>query len=255
MKKALAMMMTGMLATGIFAAAVPADDATAPEWTIGFTNRDDSDTYLKAVADYFGEYCDADDTLNVLFADAANDSQNQLDQCDNFMTQGVNAVVLVPKDGDTVVDFVEECNDEGIPVFCSSQSSTGGEFTFVGASDYEMGLQIAQRAEEDLQGPTKIIYLGGDLGYQTSIDRRQGLVDAFGDRLKADWDGNEINADGDVEVLTWQLCDYSMEDGMRIMEDCIQTFPEFDAVICCNDSTALGAVEALKGAGIESSMR
>ena len=35
------------------------------------------------------------------------------------------------------------------------------------------------------------------------------------------------------------------------MEDWIQKFPEFDAVVSSNDQMALGAIEALKGAGIE----
>jgi inositol transport system substrate-binding protein len=35
---------------------------------------------------------------------------------------------------------------------------------------------------------------------------------------------------------------------MRITEDWIQTFPQFDGIVAANDQMALGAVEALKGA-------
>ena len=47
----------------------------------------------------------------------------------------------------------------------------------------------------------KVLHLGGDLGYQTSIDRRQGFVDGLKERIKSDWDGNVLNENGDVEVL------------------------------------------------------
>ncbi len=261
-KRLLAMTLAGLMTVGTMAGcgstssgesgsgSTASGDSDTEKWVVGYSNRDDSDVYLKAVADAFGELCEEDDSIEVVFADAKQDSQTQLDQLDNFSIQGVDAVVLVPQDGSSVVDYVEQCNDDGIPVFCSSQAATGGEYTFVGASDYELGLKTAQCAHDTLPEGAKIVYLGGILGYQTSIDRRQGLVDGLAERLKADWDGKELNADGDIEVLSWQLCDYTMEGGMTVMEDMIQTFSDIDGIVTCNDSTALGAIEALKGAGI-----
>lgn len=230
------------------------ETATVPHWTIGFANRDDTDVYLKQVEDAFKALVDQDSTLECYFADAGGDSQTQLGQLDNFNIQGVNAVVLVPQDSSTVVNYVEDWNKQGIPVFCSSQSSDGGDFTFVGASDYDTGLYEGQYAYAHLPQGAKVLYLGGDLGYQTSIDRRQGFVDGLKERIKSDWDGKVLNENGDVEVLSWQCTMYTMEEGMTVTEDWIQTFDNFDAIVCVNDSTALGALEALKGAGINNCM-
>lgn len=221
-----------------------------PEWTIGYANRDDSDVYLKGVEEAFKALVDADPTLNGLYADAVRDSQAQLDQIDNFFVQGVDALILVPQDGATVVDVVEQCNADGIPVFCSSQASSGGEFTFVGASDYETGLLEGQYAHENLPQGSKILYLGGNLGFQTSIDRRQGLVDGLAERLKADWDGNVLNENGDIEILSWMYTMYTMDEGMQVTEDWIQSIDDFNCIVSVNDSTGLGAIEALKAANI-----
>lgn len=221
-----------------------------PSWTIGYANRDDSDVYLKGVEEAFKKLVDADPTLTGLYADAVRDSQAQLDQIDNFFVQGVDALILVPQDGATVVDVVEQCNADGIPVFCSSQASSGGEFTFVGASDYETGLMEGQYAHENLPQGSKILYLGGNLGYQTSIDRRQGLVDGLAERLKADWDGNVLNEDGDIEILSWMYTMYTMDEGMQVTEDWIQSIDDFNCIVSVNDSTGLGAIEALKAANI-----
>ena len=228
-------------------------ESTEP-WLIGFANRDDTDTYLKQVEDAFLEIAAEDDTLEIITADAASDPQKQLDQLDNFDIQGIDSVILVPQDGDTVVDYVKQCNENGIPVFCSSQAATDGKFTFVGASDYGMGMAQNAWAKENLPENAKVLYLGGNLGFQTSIDRRQAVVDGLGERLKTDYDGNTLNEDGDIEVLSWQECKYTMEDGMTITEDWIQTFDDFDAVIAVNDRSALGAIEALQGAGISDCM-
>lgn len=254
---ALAMIMAAMsLAAcggGDAASSAPAASGGSDEaevWTIGYANRDDSDVYLKAVQEEFKKLVDADPTLEGLYADGATDSQLQLDQIDNFFVQGIDALVLVPQDGTTVVDVVEQCNEDGLPVFCSSQAASGGEFVFVGASDYETGLLEGKWCYDNLEEGARILYLGGNLGYQTSIDRRQGLVDGLGDRLKADWDGNVLNENGDIEILSWQETMYTMEEGMRITEDWIQTFDDFDCIVSVNDSTGLGAIEALKAAGI-----
>ena len=221
-----------------------------PNWTIGYANRDDSDVYLKGVEEAFKKMVDADPTLDGLYADAVRDSQAQLDQIDNFFVQGVDALILVPQDGATVVDVVEQCNADGVPVFCSSQASSGGEFTFVGSSDYETGLMEGQYAYENLPQDSKILYLGGNLGYQTSIDRRQGLVDGLAERLKADWDGNVLNEDGDIEILSWMYTMYTMDEGMQVTEDWIQSIDDFNCIVSVNDSTGLGAIEALKAANI-----
>ncbi len=266
-KRTMALLLAGVMCTAAFAgcgssssssssdSSSSSSDSTAASegetWLIGYANRDDTDTYLKAVMDAFVDLVEADDRFEVIVADAGGDAQKQVEDLDNFIVQGINCAVLVPQDGDTVVDYVNDFNDDGIPVFCSSQSATDGDFTFVGASDYDMGYYTARWAYENLPEGSKILYLGGNMGYQTSIDRRQGLIDALAERLYADADGNVLNEDGDLEVLSWQECMYTMEDGMTIAEDWIQTFSDFDCIIACNDRSALGALEALQGAGIE----
>ena len=244
-KRVLCSVISAVMVAGLATTSFAAD-----KYVIGYTNRDDTDTYLRAVEEDFLALCAEDDTLEVLAVDAAGDSQKQLDQLDNFMIQGVDCVVMVPQDGDTVVDYIEQWNDEGVPVFCSSQNATGGKFTAVGALDYDMGMAQCQWAHDNLPEGAKVLYLGGVLGYQTSIDRRQAVVDGLAERLKADWDGNVLNEDGDIEVLSWQECDYTMEQGMTMTEDWIQAFDHFDAIIACNDRSALGALEAIQGAGI-----
>ena len=117
-----------------------------------------------------------------------------------------------------------------------------------------MGMAKCQYAHDVLPEGAKVLYLGGVMGYQTSIDRRQAVVDGLAERLYADWDGNVLNPDGDITVLSWQEGKYTNESGMTITEDWIQTFSDFDAIICVNDRSALGAIEALQGANINDVM-
>ena len=209
-------------------------------WPIGFANRLASDTFLKLLQDKFVALCEEDGSFEVVLADANNDSQAQIDQVANFMVQEVDALVLCPNDGDSLVPQIKEANEKGIPVFCFSQEASGGDFVMVGISNYDCGLQQGQWCSENLPENAKILYLGGNSGFQTSIDRKEGFLDGIGDRL--------ADNGGDVEILSYQECMYTMDEGMTITEDWIQTFEDFDAIVAVNDLSALGAVQALKAA-------
>ena len=43
---------------------------------------------------------------------------------------------------------------------------------------------------------------------------------------------------------------YTMDEGMQVTEDWIQSIDDFNCIVSVNDSTGLGAIEALKAANI-----
>lgn len=176
-----------------------------------------------------------DNTLEVMFADANNDSQKQLEQIDNFMVREVDCLVICPNDGDSIIEAVEKANAASIPVICFNMRANGGEFYYVGASNVDCGTLQGEYMAEVLPENAKILYLGGNSGYQISRERREGVLEGLSSRK-------------DITILAEQECMYTMDEGMTITEDWIQAFPEFDAIITCNDLTALGAIQALKGA-------
>ena len=53
----------------------------------------------------------------------------------------------------------------------------------------------------------------------------------------------------DVEVLAELSGNFEREEGMKIMQDWIQAYPQIDGVVSANDQMALGAIQALNAAG------
>jgi ABC-type sugar transport system substrate-binding protein len=204
---------------------------------IGYANRLDSDEFLKNLKDKFQTVAGTDTSLEVIFADANNDSQKQLDQIDNFLVQGVDALVLCPNDMAAIVPAIEKANKMNIPVICFSIEAGGGDFFYVGVSNKDCGLMQGKYMADTLPKNANILYLGGNSGYQISIDRRDGFLEGISTRP-------------DINILSKMECMYTLDEGMKITEDWIQTFPEFDAIIAVNDLSALGAVQALLGANL-----
>lgn len=223
------------LACLVSTAALSAGSAMAADkFVVGYANMADTDVFVMARKNAFITAAKSDADVQVNFADANNDTSKQLDQIDNFIAQKVNAIVVVPVDYQGVVPGVEKANAAGIPVITLGIQSAGGKFTFVGSKEEDAGRLQGEFMKAKLPKDAKILYLQGTLGLTSAQGRLKGFEDAL--------------QRPDVKMLASLTGDYDRAEGMKVTEDWIQSFPQFDAVIAANDQMALGALEALKGA-------
>lgn len=224
------------LACAVSVAALSTGTAfAADKFVVGYANMADTDVFVMARKTAFIEAAKSDADVEVNFSDANNDISKQLDQIDNFIAQKVSAIVVVPVDYQGIVPGVEKANAAGIPVVALGIQSAGGKYTFVGSKNIDAGRLQGEFMKEQLPKDAKILYLEGTPGLSHTQERKQGFNDALGR--------------SDVQTLASLTANYDRAEGMKVSEDWIQTFPKFDAIIAANDQMALGALEALKGAG------
>lgn len=232
MKLVTGLMMAASLTAAAFIGATAAQ--AADKFVVGYTNMADSDVFPHLVKNTFEEVAKGDPDLDVRFADANLDISKQLDQIDNFIAQKVNVIVTVPADYEGIVPGVEAANKAGIPIISLNIASAGGEFTFVGSKNYDAGKLQGEFMKEKLPKNAKILYLQGTPGLYHSVERLQGFTDAC------------LKERPDVTLLASLSGNYDRSQAMKITEDWVQSFPQFDAIIAANDQMALGALEALK---------
>lgn len=210
--------------------------AQGKKFVVGYTNLADTDVFTMSRKNAFIEAAKAEPNLSVTFADANGDISKQLDQIDNFIAQKVNAIIIVPVDYQGIVPGVEKANKAGIPVIALGIESAGGKYTFVGSKNLDAGRMQGEFMAKTLPKNAKIVYLQGQPGLYHSKERLEGFTKAMSGR-------------GDVKVLANLPANYDRAEGMKVTEDWIQRFPQFDALIAANDQMALGALQALKAAG------
>ncbi|MCB6366321.1 sugar ABC transporter substrate-binding protein [Intestinibacillus massiliensis] len=177
---------------------------------------------------------------SVTLTDGKNDPQTQIDLINTFITKDVDAIILQAADCAGVVPGVKACNDAGIPLICCEVIPTEGDFTYTGPSNFAAGEMQANLLMEMLPEGGNVVYLEGTNGMTHALQRKEGFVETISDKFT---------------ILDSQDADFVKDEGMRITEAWIQKYTEgngvsFDAVICGNDQMALGAMEALKTAGI-----
>ena len=201
--------------------------------TVGFTNMADTDVFCKYTMDKFVEQSKAKG-WSVTTADAELDTLKQIQQINNFIASDVDAIVIEAVDYEAIVPGIEAANEANIPVICLICDAAGGDFVYIGSDNYQCGQAQAEFYAEKLPQNAKIVYMAGTPGLNHTTLRHDGFFENF----KRD----------DVEVLAELSGNFEREEGMKIMQDWIQAYPEIDGVVCANDQMALGAIQALKAA-------
>jgi ribose transport system substrate-binding protein len=146
-----------------------------------------------------------------------------------------DAVVFIPVDDVAMIEPVKKLNDAKIPVVLAANPLPGNFVTFVGADDFAIGYREARTLFDHLGGKGKIVILEGTAGAPTNRERLRGYKQAL------------TEAPG-IEVLASGRGNYQQADGKQVMAGFLKGHPQIDAVLCANDSMALGALDALKEA-------
>jgi len=227
--------MLGILAVPAFNLA-----AQAAEYKVGFCVMTLAFTWMtysyQALIDEAAKY----PQIELIVDNANGDVSRQIEIIENFIAQGVNAIITDPLDVNTLIPVMEEAAAKGIAFCTFDRSALGGPYLFhVGCDDVFGGRLALEYVAAKLDGVGKIVHIVGQLGSSPAINRQKGIHE-------------QIVYYPELEIVYEQSGQFSREEGLRVMEDAIiATGGDFDAVIAANDDSALGAIQAMKDAGID----
>jgi len=236
MKRALVVaLVLGLLAVPVFNAA-----AQAADYKVGFCVMTLAFTWMtysyQALIDEAAKYPE----IELIVDNANGDVSRQVEIIENFIAQGVDAIITDPIDVNTLIPVMEDAEAQGIAFCTFDRRAFGGPFLFhVGCDDVFGGRLALECCAAKLDGVGKIVHIEGQLGSSPAINRKKGIHD-------------QIVYYPGLEIVYEQSGQFSREEGLRVMEDAIiATGGDFDAVICANDDSALGAIQAMKDAGVD----
>jgi ribose transport system substrate-binding protein len=168
----------------------------------------------------------------LIVSDAQNDTAQQQDDIQNFVTQQVNVILVNPVDSDAVVPAIEAANQANIPVIALDRGASGGEVATTIASDNVQGGSLAAEELIQLAGSGSVAQLEGIPGAEPARDRGQGFQDA-------------IDAQSALELVASQTANFDRAEGLNVTENILQANPDIVGIFAQNDEMALGAVQAL----------
>ncbi len=188
--------------------------------------------------------------LKVQIEDAQNDVAKQLDQINNFIASGVDAIIVNPVDTSATQAMSDAAAAANIPlVYVNRQpinvDTLPDNQAFVASNEVDSGTleTIALCDNWAAEGKTEVnVYvLQGELSNQAAVQRTQDIHDVMGDgRCKVK-----------INIIDEQTANWSRDQAQNLMTNWLSTGAAFDGVISNNDEMAIGAIQAMKAAGID----
>jgi ribose transport system substrate-binding protein len=182
--------------------------------------------------------------LRVMFKDAQNQSLTQRAQVEEFIEQGVDLIIISPKEAAPLTRPVAAAYQAGIPVIVLDRAVQGDQFTtFIGADNVRIGREAGKWIRDRLGGSGKIVELKGLMTSVPGQDRNRGFLE-----------GLELDENPGLQIVFSGEMKWLEPDARREMESALATNPEIDVVYAHNDPGAHGAWLAARAAGREQEM-
>jgi ribose transport system substrate-binding protein len=170
------------------------------------------------------------------------DFESQINAVENFITQGVDAIVVAPADSKAMVRPLKRAMEAGIVVVNfdvaldeGAKEQQGVELAFVGP-DNRGGAKLAGDALGQLLGEGgKVVIVEGNPGADNATQRRLGFEDAV--------------AENKLDLLDSRTAHWETEEANQVFSTMLTAHPDIQGVMAANDSMAIGVVKALESAG------
>lgn len=173
--------------------------------------------------------------VKLTVVDAGDDVTKQASDIEDLVSKQVGVLIVNPVDSDAVSSAVSSAVSRGVKVISVDRAVNGVEIDCQIASDNVAGAEMATQYIVDTLGEgIKVAELQGTVGASAAIDRGQGFHNV---------------ADEKLDVVSSQPANFDRTEGMSVMENMLQSNGDIQAVFAANDEMALGAVEAISGAG------
>jgi inositol transport system substrate-binding protein len=168
--------------------------------------------------------------------DARLDIGRQLSQVQNFVAQGVDAIIVNPVDATATRAMTQSAVAAGIPLIYVNRDPVDGMPAgtwFVGSRDLEGGTLQAQEVCRLLGGKGRVSIIMGDLAYESARLRTQAVEDVLQtDECKG------------IEVMEKQAGLWTRISGMDLMTNWLSTGQVPDAVIAIQAMQSIGQAVA-----------
>ncbi len=205
-----------------FAASLPASDN--PWWV----------SYRKTL-----EQAAAEKKVEVKVAIANEDAAKQLTDIEDLIQSKPDALIVGPVDMVASAAPIDKAADLGIPVFVTARESKSEKtIATIAGPEEDLGRGSAAFVGKLLtsMGGGEVVHLRGAAGVSYAQRQQNGFDE-------------EIKKYPAVKVVAQLAGRDNRAEGMKLMEDALQRWPNVKAVVGCNDEVSLGAIGAIEAAG------
>jgi ABC-type sugar transport system substrate-binding protein len=177
--------------------------------------------------------------IELIVQDGRDDAATQTANLEAAVAQGVDGVVISPRDVQALAPAIQTALDAGIPVVTVDRAVEGVDILgHVGADNVRGGEIQGEYIMSILPEGGQIMILQGTIGASAAIDRYEGLTSVLSEHPE-------------YEVVFDQEAGFRRDRGLEVSEQALQANPGIQLIVAANDDMAFGAAEAAAGAGLD----
>ncbi|MCH5375330.1 MAG: sugar ABC transporter substrate-binding protein [Planctomycetes bacterium] len=170
------------------------------------------------------------------------DLSRQVALVDEMIVAGVDAIVIAPADSKSLVSVLKKAQQAGI-VVVNIDNKLDDEVLA------ENDVTIPFVGPDNRSGARKVgDYLAGKLQAGDHVGVLEGIRTAFNGQQRKLGFEDAMKA-AKIEIVDSQSAQWEMDQANKVASAMISEHPEIKALLCSNDSMALGALAAVKAAG------
>ena len=212
---------------------------------IGVSMDKFDDNFLTVLRNGMSDYAKTVPGVSLQIEDAKDDVSKQLSQVQNFIANKVDAIIVNPVDTSATPAITKLAAEAGVPLVYVNRlpadiDQLGPKASAVVSDEKESGTYEAQQICKLLGGKGDILVIEGQLSNQAAVQRTK--------------DVHEVIATPDcsgMKIVAEQTANWDRTQGQNLMTNWLSKGLKFDAVVSNNDEMAIGAIQAMKAAGVD----
>lgn len=178
--------------------------------------------------------------IEVVVVDAKNDTNTQVSQVQDLLTQEIDAFIYIPAGAAAAAVPTRLAREAGIPVINVDRfpEEEPGD-TFIGGEGVNSSYEVCKYIIEKAGGSGKMAIIHGQKGTTPEVDRTEGCMKAIGEHPE-------------VQLVDQQWTNmWSADEGFSITQNLLQAHPDLKIIFGQADGIAMGAAKAVEGAGLQ----
>jgi inositol transport system substrate-binding protein len=205
---------------------------------IGVTVAFFSEVFQLNIVDAMTKWAKAHPDVDLVQVDARNDSANQTGQVENFLAQGMDAIVIQAVDTSATGPMTKAVLKAGKALVYVNRKPANlpKGVVYCGSNSIESGIMNMEEVGKCMGGKGNVVILMGELSNEATLARTDGIKKVIKQQFP------------EIKVTREQAADWKRVDGKTVMENWLASGAEIDGVASNNDEMALGALQAIKAA-------
>ncbi|MDR0374767.1 MAG: ABC transporter substrate-binding protein [Treponema sp.] len=184
--------------------------------------------------------------IQLLFANAEQKQENQIKAIRSFIAYQVDVIAFVPIVVSGWDNVLQEARKAGIPVLVTDRKIDADESLyagFIGTDSEKEGREAALFLLDKFAGRRKagdlirVAEFSGTVGSSVADGRAKGFRDI-------------IEKEPEFEIFYSKSGDFMRSKGYELMRTLLENRPQIDVLFSHNDSMTLGAMDAMREAGL-----